>query len=673
MTTNNLFLHTIFNTTPAQNVLVHAFTGTPDAHKAWGSRLWKPAQTWDETANNYSVVSTFSGTRRIKTEFKALHVVMIDDVIGRPGEPHKGGKIERSKIPLAPTWAIETSKNNFQFGYVLAEPITDLHIASRLISAVIDKIAAVDPGMAGVTRYFKLPQGINGKTDNGFVNQLGRFKADLTFTFEQLVDAFNLDSEAITNPPLLTHAPFTGEDDVEAAVAWYSDAQGGLKAETDAKYEITCPWLEEHTDALDDGCCIGKPGTHPDIPDHWFKCHHGSHNTGEGEKRLVDFMRYCREAGFNPGETADEAFTEYFEESCGIPQEEEESDSVSFDTFSWADVKDDESEPPRQLIEELLAFGEMSLLVAQPNTGKSALALDMAIHLAAGKPWQGLRVTPCRCLYVAAESPKSIHTRIRAQLGDWPTDLPLDVVQERTSLVSPADRSLFRRKLAAYKAAHPDLGFVVLDTFRNATPGVAENESVEIAPVLISLYECAQRLDIHLMVNHHTTKAGTTYAGSGVFGAIVDTEIVLRDETDTSEKGHRGAIVAYVKQQRGLSSRGREYFYTIEGVKTGRITNLGTEETAPIVCCVSASDMAAQTAVEEFAAQAEAEDLENADIEALVDVMRRGANTVGALQLALGWGRRHTIEVRELAADKGVIVQKGEGKQARYVVVEEEK
>lgn len=78
----------------------------------------------------------------------------------------KSIKVPLDRISLAPSWMIETSKNNFQIGFILAEPITDAAEADRLLLAIIDA-GLTDPGASGpCSRLGRLPVAINGKHKN---------------------------------------------------------------------------------------------------------------------------------------------------------------------------------------------------------------------------------------------------------------------------------------------------------------------------------------------------------------------------------------------------------------------------------------------------------------------------------------------------------------------------
>jgi hypothetical protein len=164
--TNREFLELVFGEHwPHAEVCSVPVLGQDDKYKHyWNTR---PAgdcvHTLNPDWNNYFCVSLMNtpGIRR-KANFKALHVLVVDDV---------GPKVA---MALAldtlgePTYQLETSLGNEQWGYVLEPPITDLARAESLILRTIQALAGGrDPGMAGVTRLMRLPVGTNTKTTAG--------------------------------------------------------------------------------------------------------------------------------------------------------------------------------------------------------------------------------------------------------------------------------------------------------------------------------------------------------------------------------------------------------------------------------------------------------------------------------------------------------------------------
>lgn len=167
---NARFLEWLFGRDKWEQAHVCGFDGDPmttaDTPGYWmGGRAKDHLAHLDPNWNNYYCVSLFSGHVRRKSEFLALHVLGIDDV---------GVKVEAQKaldLLGEPSYRIETSPGNEQWGYRLAPPIVDLARAERLQTRLTDvlggRVRAPDPGHRAVTRYMRLPVGRNLKRSLG--------------------------------------------------------------------------------------------------------------------------------------------------------------------------------------------------------------------------------------------------------------------------------------------------------------------------------------------------------------------------------------------------------------------------------------------------------------------------------------------------------------------------
>lgn len=63
------------------------------------------------------------------------------------------------------------------------------------------------------------------------------------------------------------------------------------------------------------------------------------------------------------------------------------------------------------LVRELLGDGDASTVYGKPGDGKSVLVEDMALHIAAGRQWQGKEVRQGAVLYIALERKKLVERR----------------------------------------------------------------------------------------------------------------------------------------------------------------------------------------------------------------------------------------------------------------------
>lgn len=162
---NDDFIHGIFGDLADERPVVVSFKGDPKTvdKAAWrGLPFIKGEVSLPLDANNYTSFATYfpdggGQYSRKKEQFAALYAVMLDDV---------GIKVDSDRVLLEPSWIIETSLNNFQFGFILAEPLRDPAGATNLLDSII-AARLCDPGASGAcTRLGRLPVAINGKHDS---------------------------------------------------------------------------------------------------------------------------------------------------------------------------------------------------------------------------------------------------------------------------------------------------------------------------------------------------------------------------------------------------------------------------------------------------------------------------------------------------------------------------
>lgn len=269
--TNTAFLLAIYAELPTGT---HAVVCTKPGDPTQGG--WSPMPSSAAhsrclaTNNNYLNCSTFrvqdGGELRAKKEnFAACHFLMLDDI---------GTKVPMEILDkVQPSWLIETSPGNHQAGLIFKEPLTELQTANTLLKAII-KAGMCDEGSTGpASRWARLPVGINGKQKyrkedgSSYHCTLKRWSPEVRYTPGELAAALNLD---LTNPaapptrraarsrseasPLLT--PSAAENPVVTALKSHGLYKRLLEPR---KHDITCPWVEEHTDALDTGAAYFEP------------------------------------------------------------------------------------------------------------------------------------------------------------------------------------------------------------------------------------------------------------------------------------------------------------------------------------------------------------------------------------------------------------------------------
>jgi hypothetical protein len=297
--TNEMVLQELFKYMPEdERAIMCSVYGDPAtaAATAWGGTPWQLGQKspLKHDSNNYVAISSFKAStndsryRRRKDQFGACHAIMVDDI---------GTKLQASSLPasIIPSLVIETSPGNYQATYFLAGPQENQSFAEDAIKQMISQLTGggVDPGMAGVTRVLRLPQGINGKPkykQDGHVWQckVHVWRPDIRTSWVELERAFMLVEKNRT---------FAEPDDAAARermrgfmlVKQAMKHLRMIKREGGGWIDIHCPWVNEHTGRADTGSAVSPPGKANGFFG-GYKCHHGhceSRNWGDLEDEVA--------------------------------------------------------------------------------------------------------------------------------------------------------------------------------------------------------------------------------------------------------------------------------------------------------------------------------------------------------------------------------------------------
>jgi putative DNA primase/helicase len=202
---NQAFLQAVFNN-PSNELYswITSFTTNPsEATYEWGGRLTPTHSCKDYASSNaYFSVSLFSkdAPRRRKETMKEMHVVVLDDV---------------QNIAIAPSWRLETSENNYQVGFILDKPITDVELGTRLLQEVSRKsyIHCNDQNGNNPVRYVRLPVAVNTKTNPAFVHRLTEFAPERRYSLDFIIKSLDLDSQYIFNATPSIRQTLRGGDD----------------------------------------------------------------------------------------------------------------------------------------------------------------------------------------------------------------------------------------------------------------------------------------------------------------------------------------------------------------------------------------------------------------------------------------------------------------------------
>jgi hypothetical protein len=171
---------------------------------------------------------------------------------------------------------------------------------------------------------------------------------------------------------------------------------------------------------------------------------------------------------------------------------------------------------PKWLITDFLRHQEVGVIYGPPNAGKSFLALDWALHVAAGVPWRGHEVEQTPVVYFAGEGAFSLQRRIRAWLLYHKQDAPPVYFQTRP--VDFRDPDIIEQAREALSAYHSDHGdglrpkLLIVDTLSQFFGGGEEN-GPDMAQFVAHCRYLAQEEQCAVLVVHHTNKGGVSERG----------------------------------------------------------------------------------------------------------------------------------------------------------------
>ena len=188
----------------------------------------------------------------------------------------------------------------------------------------------------------------------------------------------------------------------------------------------------------------------------------------------------------------------------------------------------------QELVQDLLDANAVSVLYGPSNSGKTFLALDMALHIALGRDWHGRRVRRGAVLYIASEGAEGIVRRTHAFCQHHSIDRREPSLQLLDGAVNLLDRQSRRelnsvlREFEQQTRGRPAL--TVIDTLARAMPGADENGAGDMGALIEAVDALRRGTRGHVMLVHHTGKDKSKGArGHSSLRAAVDTEIEITD------------------------------------------------------------------------------------------------------------------------------------------------
>jgi hypothetical protein len=183
--------------------------------------------------------------------------------------------------------------------------------------------------------------------------------------------------------------------------------------------------------------------------------------------------------------------------------------------------------PPSYLLRPFIREGGLNLLYGKPASGKSFIALDWGLRIAAGLPWfDGGRPEPGTVIYNAAEGVAGIAKRIRA----WESASGIEAPER--FLTWPQAVNYYRGETAGFEEAVAGLEapprLIIVDTLARSMTGGDENAARDMGIFIEAAERVSSRFGAAMLVIHHTGKDGKAERGSSALKGAVDVSVECR-------------------------------------------------------------------------------------------------------------------------------------------------
>jgi hypothetical protein len=237
----------------------------------------------------------------------------------------------------------------------------------------------------------------------------------------------------------------------------------------------------------------------------------------------------------------------------------------------------------------------VAFIVGQSRAGKSFLAIDTVLQIAAGaKAVLGRSARRCGVVYVAAEDANGCRARVAAWRLKYDPggDTPFELIGQGLSLLDAGDVADLKATLAdiaaRFAVAGNGLGIVVLDTLSRCIPGVDENSSTDMSRAFRALEEIEKATGALILVVAHFGKGGADKGIRGWSGLDANSDATITLERDADDPDLRTLTVAKVKN--GID--GGKLSFRLESIGLGIYDEDGEE----IMSCIPAYEPTASPA-----------------------------------------------------------------------------
>lgn len=189
--------------------------------------------------------------------------------------------------------------------------------------------------------------------------------------------------------------------------------------------------------------------------------------------------------------------------------------------------------PPQWLVDGWLPTDSVTWLVGPPSSGKSFVAVSLALSVASGVAWHDVPVRQGKAIYVAAEGVGGMWSRVRAWEKTHHDAKPVNDCLFLPTDVQVADELAWWDFIEKCMTVMP--GLIVLDTQARISVGMEENSSKEMGLFVHRIEALRRATGACVLVVHHSGKNGASARGSSALFGAASAEITVTRVDDAVE------------------------------------------------------------------------------------------------------------------------------------------
>lgn len=254
----------------------------------------------------------------------------------------------------------------------------------------------------------------------------------------------------------------------------------------------------------------------------------------------------------HPDNPADAIWREY-ERQSREPRVEAPVSKSKYRRIRFDEI-DDVERTTGYVIKNIIPANAFGLIYGDSQAGKSFVAIDIALHVAMGRAWNGHRVRNGGVIYQCGEGEYGILNRFKAArnaLGA-PKRLPIEIIPQPVDLWSPTGdtEALVNEFQAIAKTLAEPLSLIVIDTHATASAGADENSAKDMTLLIAHYKQIALATGATVLVVHHRNAEGSKMRGHTSLPAAADFTIEITVDGKVGDKNRRRSWTT-IKQKDG--------------------------------------------------------------------------------------------------------------------------